>query len=103
MLVLTRQPTEGIWVGDRHVVVNWISRDSACITIRRGNSVDETVMAAPGVWHNLGRDSRFQVVLITGAKVRLGFEAPNDMRIFRDELVEDGRSKHSGKNWRSAP
>jgi len=103
MLVLTRQPTEGIWVGDRHVVVNWLSRDSACITIRRGNSEDRTVMATPGVWHELGRNSFFQVVTINGEKVRLGLEAPPETRILRDELVEDGRSKHSGKNWRSAP
>lgn len=103
MLVLSRQPTEGIWVGDRHVVVNWLSRDSACITIRRVNSEDETVMATPGVWHRLGRDSSFQVVQISGGKVRLALEAPAETRILRDELVEDGRSKKPGKNRRSAP
>lgn len=38
----------------------------------------------------IGKDIRVRVIEIQGSKVKLGFDAPNHVRILRDELMEEG-------------
>jgi carbon storage regulator len=40
----------------------------------------------------IGEQIRVTVVAVQGNQVRLGFSAPDDVRIFREELVRDSSS-----------
>ncbi len=46
-------------------------------------------------WVNIGDDVRLVIVAIQGDKVRLGFDAPDDVPIHRSEITERlGEKRH---------
>jgi len=51
----------------------------------------------------VGSDIRITVVRLEGNQVRIGIEAPHDVRILRGELVEEGEETLNLPGRRSEP
>jgi carbon storage regulator len=45
----------------------------------------------------IGEDTWVYIVGLTGTTVRLGFEAPADTPVLREELIDDDAVRHPGK------
>jgi len=50
-----------------------------------------------GQWVDIGDDVRIYVVSVREGKVRLGIEAPVDMRILRREICGKPMGRHGGR------
>jgi len=52
---------------------------------------------AVGETITIGHNIRVTILSIKGTQVRIGIEAPDDVRVLREEIVDKSSKKHSGK------
>jgi carbon storage regulator CsrA len=86
MLVLGRRSGEALMVGNRRVLVESILNDDVLLTL--------TVEGQPPRSVNVGCDERVEVfdgasllvISIRDGKVRLGFDGPSDIQVWREEI-----------------
>jgi len=52
---------------------------------------------AVGETVTIGHDIRVTILSIKGTQIRIGIEAPADVRVLREEIVDTGPKKPSGE------
>jgi carbon storage regulator len=62
-----------------------------------------TLTRKPGEWIEVGPDVKIVVKEIRGGAVRIGIEAPDDVKIYRGELAEKMASSAKPPNGQEAP
>ena len=89
MLILSRRSKQRVMIGDLILTLEGISKGKAYVSLTKGDVTEHYQGVADDVFH-IAPD--ISVMVLDGVRrnqCRLGFSAPSDVSILREELVED--------------
>ena len=94
MLILTRRPGQSILIGDIRVTMMRIRGGEVVIAIQEPRSAEPTCIfsARPNQPVEVGATATVMVGRIRGDQIRLCIDAPKEIRVLREELVNNACS-----------
>lgn len=90
MLILTRRPGQSILIGRIRMTVERLRNDLVLLSLRAPNNREapELRTLRAGESFGAGTNATVTVARIRGDQVRIGIDAPAEVRILREELLD---------------